>query len=296
MWGCVWVTGTTLDARHVSASGYNPARGLRHAMTADLPAQGAAMESKLGDPTSLSNRNDYAVALIYQGRHAEAIGVLEQLEQQAPGQYYTAANLGTALELAGRNEEALRWIQEGMRRNPGSHHGTEWLHARILEAKILAARDPEYFSRHSVLNLDHSTIQRDAKELNVGGVPRDLYEVRNALEYQLKERLHFIRTKDAPVAGLLVDYAALTAATHTLEGARDLLQLAAEFGAPAEQTQPLLARFDRIVFIASIRMWLFIGSIALLVTVFLIHAVKRGWIRSSYPGPKKVRNAPGIAE
>jgi len=45
-------------------------------------------------------------------------------------------DLGTAYELAGKNEPALRWIREGLRRNPNSHKGTEWLHVKILEAKI----------------------------------------------------------------------------------------------------------------------------------------------------------------
>jgi hypothetical protein len=54
-----------------------------------------------------------------------------------------AANLGTALELLGNKEEALHWIREGIRRNPQSHEGTEWLHAKILEAKIAAQKDAD---------------------------------------------------------------------------------------------------------------------------------------------------------
>jgi hypothetical protein len=59
-----------------------------------------------------------------------------------------------SLPLTGKNEKALRWIREGLRRNPNSHSETEWLHVLILEAKIAAAKDPEWIKTHSVLALD----------------------------------------------------------------------------------------------------------------------------------------------
>ncbi len=67
-----------------------------------------------------TNRNDYAVALVYLGRYDEAISLLQRLEKETPGHYATAANLGTAYELSGNNELALKWIKEGIRRNPRS--------------------------------------------------------------------------------------------------------------------------------------------------------------------------------
>lgn len=236
------------------------------------------MERKFRDSTDFTNRNDYAVALMYLGRPAQAIEVLEQLEREKPGQYFTAANLGTAYELAGRNEEALKWIKEGIRRNPDSHDGTEWLHVKILEAKIEAARNPDYFKQHSVLDLDYSQIDRDAKSLSVGGESRAVEEVIQALEFQLQERLQFVRTKDAPVASLLFDYAAIEAGTHTLESARKLLEMAVEFGYPKNRVEPLLARYDSVIRLGLIRQYLIYISVALLLISFFIYAWRRRWI------------------
>jgi tetratricopeptide (TPR) repeat protein len=291
---CIWVAGTTKDGTHVTVGGLGPARHLRHYLERELAGRGAKMEVDLRDAKDFTNRNDYAVALIFQGKYPEAIEVLEQQEKEKPGEYFTAANLGTALELSGRNEEALKWISEGMRRNTNSHEGTEWMHAMILQAKIKAEREPDYFKKHSVLDLNYSQIERNAETLTVGGVQRDRHDVEGALQYQLQERLQFVKTKDAPVASLLFDYAAITAATHSLEAAKEVLKMAMEFGYPADRVQPLLARYDRIITIASIRQWLIYLSIALFVVVFLIYAVKRGWITMSrsprtHPDPLETR-------
>jgi len=80
--------------------------------------------------------SDLAVAFVHQGKYSEAIALLQELERRYPGKYQVAANLGTAFELSGDNKQALQWIREGIRRNPKSHEGTEWLHVAILEAKL----------------------------------------------------------------------------------------------------------------------------------------------------------------
>jgi tetratricopeptide (TPR) repeat protein len=99
-------------------------------------------------------RNDYAVALILSEDHTKTIDVLERLEKDEPGLYMTAANLGTAYELAGDAATALKWSREGIRRDPNSHYGTEWLHVRILEAKLALAEDPQWLDSHTVLGAD----------------------------------------------------------------------------------------------------------------------------------------------
>src|SRR5690606_13087090 len=68
-------------------------------------------------------REREAVRKILSGQAREAISLLQKIEEDASGQYSTAANLGTAYELAGDNRNALKWINEGLRRNPESHHG-----------------------------------------------------------------------------------------------------------------------------------------------------------------------------
>ena len=191
--GCLWLAGTTKDGRRITVSGLGPVRQLRFYMKMQLSAEGVAMEARVRNRTDMTNRNDLAVSLIYQGEHAEAIEVLEQLEKERPGEYYTAANLGTAYELAGRDDLALKWIQEGIRRNPASHDGTEWLHVKILEAKLRAAQDPDYFTHHSVLDLDFSRIPRDVQFVEIGGDRRTRQELIEAFRYQLQERVQLVR-------------------------------------------------------------------------------------------------------
>lgn len=98
--------------------------------------------------------NNLGVVLVYQGQYPLAIRHFLTIERRWPGRYETAANLGTALELAGYDQVALRWIRIGMRRNHDAHMRSEWLHARILESKIALAKDPDYLATRSVAGVD----------------------------------------------------------------------------------------------------------------------------------------------
>ncbi len=100
------------------------------------------------------SRNDRGVCLAHLGRAKEALSLFQKLEQEEPGTYRTAANLGTCYELCGQDQEALHWIQVGMKLFPQSHEGTEWLHVKILQAKIAIAKDPDWLKSHSVLGYD----------------------------------------------------------------------------------------------------------------------------------------------
>jgi len=228
----------------------------------------------LGD-TPLDRRNNVAVDMIYRGNTQEAIEELRQLEAEHPGEYATAANLGTAYELAGRNEDALQWINEAIRRDPDSHGGTEWLHVDILEAKIQAERDPTFFNAHSVLDLDHRQIHSIDSENIAGGVRRPVKEIGRAIHHQLQERLTFVKPTDPAVAGLLYDYAAIEAATRSLESARDLLLMARDFGYPRSRLDPLLNEYGEIITTAKVRRWIFYGAIVVTAVALIIHSRRR---------------------
>ncbi len=146
-------------------------------------------EAQRAKAAGLPDTLDYAVALIRLGRYAEAIDTLVALEAARPGVYETAANLGTAYELAGKLEEAALWIARGIDRNPRSHDGTEWLHAAILHAKLKLRDDPAWLKAHSVIDRAH-----------VG--PREPAEIVQAIDYQLAERLQFVSAPDAVVCDL----------------------------------------------------------------------------------------------
>src|SRR5689334_9947354 len=90
---CVWVEGTTKEARRIEIRRHpllNLQTMLRHSKEVDLREEGAEMEAALRGKTSLDDRNDYAVALMYLGRANEAVSLLEELELEKPGEYATA--------------------------------------------------------------------------------------------------------------------------------------------------------------------------------------------------------------
>jgi hypothetical protein len=132
--------------------------------------------------------------------------MLLAVEEAYPDKAIVAANLGTALELSGDNEEALRWIRVGVDRDPKEHYGTEWLHVMILEAKIALAKDPGWLAEHSVLGLDFGTQPRPlmpaSMPLDESGKPRTANANFSAITYQLMERAKFVGRRDAIVADL----------------------------------------------------------------------------------------------
>jgi len=213
-------------------------------------------------------------------RNAEAISLLEEMEKERPGEYATAGNLGTAYELAGKNEPALQWIREGLRRNRDSHQGTEWVHVKILESKIEQEKQPDYFKTHSVLNLDPNRIHDLSSVLTFENTQFSSKTVMEAIQYQLTERLQFVKKTDPAVASLLFDYAALEAATATVENARQVLDLAVKFGYPMDKVRPLYAQIDHAIHLARAKKVGLYGVIALCVVGFMAYSIKKRWIRA----------------
>ena len=184
---------------------------------------------------SYENATNYGVSLLYRGYYAPAMRLFLRLEQLYPGRSQTAANLGTALELAGHDPVALKWIRLGIRRDIDEHDGTEWLHARILEAKIADAAG-NWHRKRSIAGVafTDALIPPVPMLMPAGndGRPVEPYELDRAFHYQLKERMQFVRPKDWVVANLLSDWATLNLAGGPLENAKVLHGLAVRYGEP----------------------------------------------------------------
>lgn len=204
-----------------------------------------------------ANLNNLGVALIRYGRTTQAIRLFVANEKRFPGRPETAANLGTALELAGFDNIALSWIRIGIRRNVDEHRGTEWLHARILETKIALKKDPTYLEGRSVAGVHFSNALipdlPDRYPHGNAGTPVLPYQLNNAFAYQLRERLQFVKPKDSVVANLLSDWATLNLAGGPVENAEALYGLAERYGASPtalvtarrQQTHKILTSRDR---------------------------------------------------
>lgn len=185
------------------------------------------------------DENGVAVALIHLGRTDEALKILEKLEKESPGSYYVAANLGTAYELIGDNERAYKWITEGMKRNPDSHFGTEWLHLKILKAKQEIKKDATWLETNSVLGIDWESIGSDLSKVQVLGSDRIVHTaetVTKAIEYQLHERTEFVKPTDPTVASLLYDLSHLVRHSRSAEHGELVLSAAHTYGYPKTST------------------------------------------------------------
>ena len=153
------------------------------------------------------DQTNYAVALIQRGDFEPAIKILQEVERTKPGEYMTASNLGTVYELRDQLELAKEWIDKGIKRDPKSHAGTEWLHSRILETKLAMKTNSDLLASGSVLGADFG--RRSSPALpgepikDAVGQPLSMREVQQALEYQLRERLAFVKPPDPIVADLL---------------------------------------------------------------------------------------------
>ena len=236
---CLWVEGTSLDGHEARFEGRESSLGILSKSVSKTP------EERLIELTFDRQRQSHAqndvpegffegeldgVDLIASGRYSEAVARFQKLEVDYPGHYSTASNLGTAYELAGDLENALKWISEGIRRNPKSHSGTEWLHREILLAKIRLKEDPDSLQQNHILPLPADLSKKS--QVVIGGETYAVSEILTALTYQLSERMLFVKAPDPIVADLLFTFGWLECQTRIVESGMGLLKMARDYGYP----------------------------------------------------------------
>ncbi len=226
---CIWIDGTTLDGLPHRYSPAVPIQFLQQAMDTTPQERLETLRSYHANAEKKSSEEErQAVEAMLSGNPQAAVSLLLEIERTTPGEYSTAANLGTAYELAGDNENALKWITEGIARNTGSHGGTEWLHQEILETKIRLATAHQYLASHRVIPLPEEFDIHT--RVNVDGSEYSVMEIAQAISYQLRERMVFIKPSDPIVADLLFTFAQIEAQTGVVESALPLLEKAKSYG------------------------------------------------------------------
>jgi tetratricopeptide (TPR) repeat protein len=180
----------------------------------------ARAEQTYRDSPTLENANELVVAWVLTGRLDEAIRLLRDLDKAHPGNAVIAANLGTALELSGDDPEALLWIRESVRRDPDERQGSEWVHVKILEAKLTLKKNPDWLRTRSVVGW------REGQQLLADdrGRVRSPADLIRPITYQLKEHTQFVQPPDPVIGDLyltLGDIAHSTSAAYPSVWERD---------------------------------------------------------------------------
>jgi hypothetical protein len=228
---CLWIHGTTLEGHYIRVEGSDYAAWLK-GRVAEKPtdAQSLLKPFEYHSDDALARMNDSAVQALLKGDPAKAVTMLQEIEAAHPGQYYTAANLGTAYELAGNDTKALEWIKEGIHRNPDSHMRTEWLHARILEAKLQLKDDPEWLKSHTITGADFTQLKNPQYALHTLQRIVSAEDLRHSLRTQLSVRMLFVKPKDVIVAQLLRELSLVEAQVGLLQQAAGFAELAELYG------------------------------------------------------------------
>ncbi|MCI4670960.1 MAG: hypothetical protein MRZ79_22680 [Bacteroidia bacterium] len=170
---------------------------------------------------SLEELSDYAANLIYLGELQNAKNIYHEIEGKKPDLYATASNLGTIYELIGKPDSALFWIKKSMKLNPDSHHGTEWIHVKILEFKLNGSNN----SNSSILGLDFGN----------GLIPEnktgwEVEELFYHIQHQLRERTKFVKPENQIVGNLYYDLGNAATLAFNLEYALEAYAMAQEYG------------------------------------------------------------------
>ncbi len=173
------------------------------------------LEAKLKKEHNYMLLSDYSLCLLKLGKTTEALTLLQNLQKAYPTEYKIAANLGTAYELVGQNDSALKYIKLDMALNPHDHEGSEWIHVKVLETKLKLKTDPNYLTQNSVLNLS------SAQENNS--------QTFDHLNLQVRERFPFTPNKDVIMASLMEDMGDLSANLISIEYAKAYYKISKEY-------------------------------------------------------------------
>jgi tetratricopeptide (TPR) repeat protein len=180
-----------IDHDGINPQGHNFFKG-------DFPRLIIELDSLYKKTKDLDYLSDKGYLLIVQGKYDEALNLYLNIEKIEPDRYSTASNLGTLYELMGQNQKAYTWIKKSIEINPESHKGSEWLHLRILEAKIKNLKD---LSGQFLINTNFGTSNEPKTKLS----KKEVDELTQSVYYQVNERMSFIEPKDKIISILLFE-------------------------------------------------------------------------------------------
>lgn len=191
----------------------------------DFPTLILDLENGYKKTNDVDYLSDKGYVLIIQEKYDEALKLYLKIEKIKPNRYSTASNLGTLYELMGENEKAYQWIKKSIKINPESHEGSEWLHLKILEAKIQKLQNP---SGLFLINTNFGSEIVPKTKLSY----KELEKLRDALYFQLNERISFIKPEDKIIAVLLFELGNVTTvmSEYNYKDASEIYLLSKQYG------------------------------------------------------------------
>ncbi len=221
-------------------------RSSKAARPADRLAEYEAWYRERGQGASTSEQarlieEHDAVRDVLNGNYDAAIRKLLALEGIQPGREATAGALGTAYERAGDYESALRWINTAIDRDPQARAGTEWLHARIVQARIALNTDPDRLTHSPIVPLSEAGQPLDGNAYFPRARPLSADDLMDALYDQLGEQMLFVKPDDPIVADLLQSFARLEDTANNPEAAGAFRALAREYRLNSEDPAEAIA-------------------------------------------------------
>ncbi|MEO7989586.1 MAG: hypothetical protein ABI663_08605 [Chryseolinea sp.] len=157
-----------------------------------------ALDSLYKVTKDLDYLSDKGLLLILLKQFNKAINLYLDIEKIQPNRYSTASNIGTAYELDGQNENALKWINKAIEIDSTSHNNSEWIHSKILDAKI---KGEQYFTSNYILSINFGNEETPVSILT----EEELTKFSDALYFQLNERVSFIKPQEKIIAQLLFE-------------------------------------------------------------------------------------------
>ena len=189
----------------------------------ELEAGAKRLDSLYQLTKDLDYLSDKGLIFILLQKYDEAIKIFLEIEKIQPNRYSTASNLGTAYELIGQNENALKWISKSVEIDPKSHKNSEWIHVKILEAKI---KGEQFYTTKFLLDSDFGNDTIPISDIS----NENLQMLSDALYFQLNERISFVKPKDKIVAQLLYDLGNIAFLLGNYYDAREDYIMAKEYG------------------------------------------------------------------
>lgn len=165
---------------------------------------------------------DLVIALLYLKDYSKALVYAQKLYAKFPNEYNVVITYAATLELNGKLDYALQYINVAMKINPDSHRGSEWMHVKIIE-DLLGFNKNDF----SVVGLDFGN---DSIPFLEGKSKTELWNLLVQCAFQISERKYFISRNDKAFGKLIFDYANLLQVNNFISISEQYYEMAARYG------------------------------------------------------------------